>query len=430
MLEGGREGNVERCKRNACEGERGRGMETRTVVLIAVVAVLAVAAYFLGRGGERGGGGINASAVLISAAERAADIKTYTQESTMSIDGSLPMRSKVVVSGERKRVDVVDALGIVRAFYFLREGVYICIASRSACMQVVENQSSRAYLDMVRYAQGQLSAPNATKVRRLIDTGVIDAVGGVSEREFAGRRCDQLVYYVHFDLMGEADLRESGYDRRIAPFVSRAVVECLDKETGFLLYRSLNNTFLGELKTVEFNVTDFDPRAGVLDSEFALAGNIMNESEFSAIEAEEIDRKQCLLKGNEEERNRCLETAAFNKNSTTYCGMIEETDSRDRCYITFLSRWKDVGVCDFVEAARDDCYFEAAVSGIAPAACGKVRAVEYKALCAAVVAGEPDGCALVSRSDDCVFYIVRKSGNRSACGLIVNASMRELCAGG
>ena len=86
--------------------------KTIVVVLVVIIGVMAVAQYMLQ--GDRGGPERNATVILLSAIEKAADINTYTMESSLSIDGAEPIYSKKVVSGHRARVDgegfyVVDA---------------------------------------------------------------------------------------------------------------------------------------------------------------------------------------------------------------------------------------------------------------------------------------------------------------------------------
>jgi hypothetical protein len=409
-------------------------METRTIVVI-VAALLVVAGIFYFAGGKagvpggNGNGGVNGTSLLISAVEKSLKVTTYVLEGGTTIDGSTPILSKAVVRGESQRVDIVDGYGVARQFYLLKEGNYICISERGACM-MVDGNSSTAHQNMLKFAQGQIPAPNDTDVKRWVDLGVIAAAGPIVEKTFANRPCQLVTYRIHFENMGDADLAQTGYDRKTAPYIIDQRQECVDKETGFTLYWSYNSTLVGESHLREFNATLFDPKAKIEDVEFAPKGSVVNDTEFGAVETEEQEKRSCTLLGTDTERARCLKTAAYNHNSTTYCGFIDGTADRDVCYIQFLSRGSGSGVCANVELNRDDCYFQAALSGADANACGSVKAPDYGALCSTVLKGDVAACSGIARKDECIFDISRRTGRTDACGLISNATMKQQCLGG
>jgi len=403
-------------------------VETKTIAMVAVVVIISVAAYYLMQGGS-GGAEVNATAFLVSAIDKAGGIDTYSIESGMSVDGSEPIYSKVMVSGLKARVDVTDGYRVPRSFFFLTEGTFACLPERNVCVSVVVDESSNRLRNMIAYAQGQIVELDAPKVREWISSGVIDVERYVGSREVAGRTCDEIVYRIYFDLMHEADLIEAGYDRRVAPYIARVVVECLDTETGFVLYRMMNNTVLGELQTFEFNVSVFEPDGAVDDSVFALVGELINETEFTAIDVEEVERKSCLLLPDEYSQVECFEEKAFNSRNTLFCSFIDSPIARDRCYMIFVPLWEDPLLCEQMESLKDDCYYEIGLGTENATACGLVSDRERVDLCATVLGGNATACLEIGLADECALTLSQKTSNTTICEQIVDEKIREVCVG-
>jgi len=400
-------------------------MENKTIVaIVAAVIIIAALVYFTG--GGRAGGGANASIVLLNAVEKSANLTTYAVDRSVVIDGAVPINSSSLVMGEKKRVIIWDGLGVKRTVYFLPEGKFICLGEPEVCFKVEETGPSD-YRAIVNYAAGQIGTPDVGKTQRWVSTGVIEPTAAVSESSIAGRPCQLISYSLRFDKMSDSDLSSMGWDRRTSLAVSEAVVDCVDKETGAGLYTRHNSTVLGESKITTFNTTLFDPKRKPMESDFALRGALVGESAFRQVENEELSRRQCLLKPSEAEIDRCFEAEAYNRNSTTFCSMIAGTERRDLCYMVFLPLWKDEGICENVQSAKDDCYFEVATTGIDAKACSRIAGKDYGALCFAIVGGRASGCTGLLRADECYYNIARNGKNATVCNSIVNATLKGNC---
>jgi hypothetical protein len=401
-------------------------METKTIAAI-VVAIVVIAGIVYFAGGTGGRSGANASMVLLSAVERSANLTTYAVDRYKIVGDTAPLNSSSLVLGERKRVIVWNGIGVEYWAYLLPEGNYICLGEKGACMKV-ENTSIKDYRSLINYAQSQIGTPDVAKTRRWVETGVIETIGNVVEKQVAGRTCQWIAYRLNFDKMSDADLAASGgLNRRTALAVTEQVTDCVDKETGFGLFHESNSTLLGESTVTIFNTTRFDPKRKPVESDFSIKGEIVNQSAFQALEGAAISARQCVLKPSEAEQDRCFEAEAYNRGDISFCDNIAGTDRRDLCYMVFLPLWRDQGICEKVQNQKDDCYFEVANRGISTTACAQISNTGYVALCNAVVAGNVAGCAGIARADECYYHLAQKDVNATLCSQIGNSTIKSNC---
>ncbi|RLG18310.1 hypothetical protein DRN67_04305 [Candidatus Micrarchaeota archaeon] len=402
-------------------------MDKKYVLVVVVLVLVVGGGYYYLQGGTTQGK--NATEVLLDAVVAAEEVNTYLLESKTSIDGSEPIEATVIASGTRARVDILDATMVPRSFYFLKEGNFICLPERKTCMNASMNDSDISIKRMVAYAQSQIVVTDSENVERWVDSGVIEVQEYISERTVAERLCDEIKYAVRFDLMSSEDLARSGYTVGEAPFVDRKVIECLDKEAGFVLYRQLNSSVFGELRVLEFNVTRFEPFAEIQESEFALAGEIVGEEEFLGIQEEEIDKKGCMIYEDIERQNECLEEKAFNKKNPGYCEAITDAASRDSCYMIFVPLSKDPGLCEKMEILEDDCYYELGLGLRDATLCEKISDAHRAQLCETILLEDAEACKEIVLADECALNLAIITNDSAVCGQIGNENVREACLG-
>lgn len=407
-------------------------VEKKHVLIMLGLAIVLGAIYYFPQ--VSGPGGLfpskNATAILLLAIDKAVKTTTYVMESSTSIDGSEPIYSRATVSGSSARIDILDSLGVPRSIYLLPEGEFVCLPERKACVKIDRNATFSKLRNMVSYARDQVVVVNASKVKEWVSLGVIEVRNQTNGRKVANRSCEELVYDVHFDKMHGADLAAVGIDAAVAPYVSRQAVQCLDDETGFMLYWMQNTSVLGELSTREMNVTLFEPGTPVGESEFGLVGGLINETNFLSLDGEEIERKSCLLLSDERKQEGCFEEKALGQNSPAYCDLIESVTGKDRCYMLFVPLWKDARLCDRVELLRDDCLYEVGLLTSDAEQCEKIAELERRQLCKVILSGDVDACAGRVFADECVAAIARKTGNVTLCVQIVDEKTRQVCLGG
>ncbi len=401
-------------------------METKTIAAIVVaIAIIAGIVYFAGGVGGKSSG-VNASTVLLSAVERSANLTTYAVDRYKITGNTAPLNSSSLVMGEKKRVIAWDGLGVEYWAYLLPEGNFLCLGEMGACMKV-ESTSLQSYKSLVNYAQSQIGTPDVAKTRRWVETGVIETIGPATEKTIAGRTCQWIEYRLNFQKMSSSDLAASGLDSRTALAVTETAKDCVDKETGFGLYHESNSSVLGESTITSFNTTKFDPKRKLVDSDFAIKGEIVNESTFQILEAVAIAERQCVLKPSEAEQDRCFEAEAYNSGAPGLCDYIAGTDRRDLCYMVFLPLTRDESICDMVQNKKDDCYFEVANGGMDAGACAKISSPDYQALCAAMLVGKASACPGLLRADECYYNVAINGKNATICSSIANATLKGNC---
>ncbi|VVC04805.1 Uncharacterised protein [Candidatus Burarchaeum australiense] len=408
-------------------------VELRTALMAVVVLVILGAVYVVWQG-QVGGGGImgptkNATAILLLGAENAAKTTTYVMESTASTNGATPIYANVTVSGLRARVDLIDASEVLRVAYLLPEGNFVCLPERDACVEVASNTSSSELRNIMIYARSQVVNVNVTKVREWVLRGIIAEANYTNSEVIAGRPCEGITYRIHLDLMSGSDLRGTGYDPSVAPYVIQTINECLDEETGFALHYFSNNSLLGQQTLFTLNVTSLDSKVTTAETDFAPKEKKVGEAEFIALDAEEVDRKSCLGLPDEEKRNTCLEQKAWELRSTDYCDFIESQAALDRCYMLFVPILKDVKLCEKIVTLKDDCYYELGIGLGNATLCDTVKDVQKKALCNVVLGENPVACLGLAQADNCASAIAERTGNVTICAQIVNATLRKNCVG-
>ena len=204
----------------------------------------------------------------------------------------------------------------------------------------------------------------------------------------------------------------------------------MDTEVGFALYKKLNETLLGESQVIELRVSEFDPKAVVKESEFALTGTRVTEQQYLAADAAEIERKNCMLLPLEFDRTECFELRAVQNGDAAYCDFIETSRGRDLCYLLLLPEWKDAAQCEALALLKDDCYYGAALQFGNATLCGMVGGVERHALCGVVLEGSAAACLPLALADECAATLAGRLGDINICKQIKNETARNDCVGG
>ena len=404
-------------------------VELRTVVVVVALLVIAIGIYnYL----QPGGGpqimpSKNGTAVLLMAANKAAKVTTYVLVSGTSIDGAVPIVSGTVAKGQSVKVDINDSIGVLRSFYFLQSGDFVCLPERRACTIVEKNTTSSKLRNMLGYARGQIVKANETAVMNWVSKKAIEVLPGVEERQIAGRRCEEITYLVHLDLLSSAELEAAGYDPSVASFVLREISECLDTAAGFALYKKLNETLLGESHILELNVSRFEPDAVVKESEFALVGELVSEQAYLARDAEEIERKSCMVLPLEVNRTECFKQRAVENDDPTYCDFVESDRGRDQCYLLLVPNWKDAVGCAALTVLKDDCYYELALRLENATLCGQVAGTGRRELCGVILKGNATACLPLVFADECAMTLAERLNDISICNQIENATARTNC---
>ncbi|MDO8339761.1 MAG: hypothetical protein Q7T16_03825 [Candidatus Burarchaeum sp.] len=404
-------------------------VEMRTAVLVLALLAIAGGAYYyfqLG-GGPPAASAKNGTAILLSAVDAAAGVTTYVLVSGTSIDGAEPIVAHMVAKGESARVDINDSVGVLRSMYFLPDGDYICLPERKVCAEVEKNTTSLKLRNVMGYARGQIVKTNVTAVNDWINKKVIDVEPGTVERMFAGRRCEEIKYVVHLDLLSSEEIRGAGYDLSAAPYVRREITECLDAGAGFALHKLLNETLLGQSRIIELNVSKFEPRAEVKESEFALVGELASEQTYLANDDAEIERKSCMRLPTEVGRTECFKQKAVGNNDATYCGFVEGDLERDLCHLLLLPEWKNAAGCATLTYLKDDCYYEAALRFENSTLCGLVGGADRREACTTIFEGNATACLALTLADECTVALAGRLGDATICNQIRNATLRDRC---
>jgi hypothetical protein len=406
-------------------------VELRTIVIVVALLVIAGGIYYYLQpgGGPQITPSKNGTAILLAAASNAAKVTTYVLVSGTSIDGTEPIISSTVAKGQSARVDINDSIGVLRSFYFLQSGEFVCLPERRTCLLVEKNTTSSKLRNMLGYAGGQIVNVNETAVSGWVSKKAIEVLPGVEEKQIAGRHCEEITYLVHLDLLSSAELEAGGYDPSVAPFVRREVSECLDVSAGFALHKKLNETLLGESHVLELNVSKFDPGAAVEESVFALTGELVSEQTYLTRDAEEIDRKSCMALPLEINRTECFKQRAVEMDDVTYCDFVESDRGRDQCYLLLLPNWKDAKGCERLTILKDDCYYELALRLENSTLCGQVAGAGRRELCGAVLKGNATACIPLVFADECTMMLAARLHDNTICNQIGNETMRTDCLG-